>query len=277
MTIQYRSQLKYTSEQYQKSAYYQTKKFSHLFHLPLKSFNRSQLQTEFDKLAPRYKRSSLVTTKKHLHALFELAVEDGYLDSNPCRKIKLPKETFTPKELFTDHEIARLIEASEGYAILPFIVLGGFLGIGPGEVAKIEARHVTKEYITVPGTKRNTRFRTLPMPTRVFELIQNTGLPWTFHTSNTNRALREACERAEIDRRGRTLYSLRHSCASSLAESGCPHDFIARILGHANKTQTMHYSQVSADAMRPHLEARAQNIYAFFGNYLGKVAKGDGG
>ncbi len=287
MITSYRSRLKYATPKYQIEAERQLRRFSHLYHLPVSSFTRQFVQSEFDKLNQRgyyvnrrvgeklirehrrYKRSSLATTKKHLHAVFELAVIDGYIHGNPCQGIRLPKEVFTPKAIFTDEEIARLCMANQGYAIVPFIILGAFLGLGPGEVSKIEHKHFEGDYLTVPGTKNDGRYRKLPLPITVFNLVKDIGLPWIYHSSNSNRMLKEACIRAGIAKGERTLYSLRHSFATMLGEDGCPHDYIARALGHANRTMTMHYSKVSSDALRPYIEARAMKIYTFFGNYLG--------
>lgn len=268
LTTRYISHIQHTSDRYQVEAIRTLAKFERLMDRPAEEITRATVQAEFNRFRG-YKRSTLLTFRKFLHAVFELAAVDGLILGNPCRMVQLPRETFTPKPIFTAEEIAALIHANDGFAILPFLALGGLLGVGPSEVASLSRDRFKDGFVTVPGTKAKGRYRVLPMPEGLFGILAYTPFPWFYHSSNSNRALTEACKRAGVKKDGRTLYSLRHSCASGLGELGCPHDFIARLLGHSNKTMTMHYTKLSADATRPYVDAWAQIVYAHFGNFLG--------
>jgi integrase len=131
----------------------------------------------------RHPKWGPVTQRSYVQAynvLFNYAVKRGFRADNPCEKLELP--TLDKKEpvIFTVDQMRQaLVHAHHGPAELrpciPWLALGGFAGIRPEEIEKLDWQHVDFENrtITVLGIHAKTRSRrVVDMAANLFAWLQ---------------------------------------------------------------------------------------------------------
>jgi integrase len=75
-----------------------------------------------------------------LGVLFSYAIEQGWCQENPVRKVKKVKASSTP-EILTPAEFARLLEAASEET-LPYWLIGGFAGLRRAEIERLEWKDI---------------------------------------------------------------------------------------------------------------------------------------
>ncbi|MFN0125954.1 MAG: tyrosine-type recombinase/integrase [Verrucomicrobiales bacterium] len=81
---------------------------------------------------------------RNLSAVFGFGVKRGYLARNPFAALDKPKVVAKPPGIFTPKEMAVLLaHASEDWR--PVLAIGGFAGLRPEEIRRMEWRHVDFE------------------------------------------------------------------------------------------------------------------------------------
>src|SRR5262249_23528219 len=114
----------------------------------------------------------------------------------------------------------------------------------------------------IRGTKRTTRFRTVPVVSPAARSLLAYALehasgkegflfqPW----GTARRALHQACERAGIPKCSPN--DLRRPCATWLRAAGAPPDLIAPVMGHADTRMVERvYGRLSPEALAKRLAA----------------------
>ncbi len=276
----YLNSLNSTTPGYKKNAALWLSQFPSLEKIDPSNIKQYHVQEEFNKLIERgLTFQTLATARKYWFGMFEAAVDNDFISRNPVRKIKIGRPDTTPKQVLLPNEILSLIVSSRGYAIHPFTVLCPLLGLSPGEVALLTPecfKH--KGILIVPGKKAAGRYRTLPLPNVVAEEIRNHTFPFKYHKSNSNRDLRKRAAAAglisiepktfKLEEGSRPIHCnlLRHSFSTGLQEMGVDEEKRARLMGHAKKTITQHYSHAQAMTFAPLVESWVTLVYSSGGN-----------
>lgn len=81
---------------------------------------------------------------RNLSAIFGFGVKRGYLTRNPFAALDRPKVVAKPPGIFAPKEMAALLtHASEDWR--PVLAIGGFAGLRPEEIRRMEWRHIDFE------------------------------------------------------------------------------------------------------------------------------------
>lgn len=234
---------------------------AHLDSLPLSGITRDHV-TGIVNTLDRQGRAPK-TIKQAIHLLstcLALAVDEGLIGANPCRKVRLPSNRLggTEPRFLSDAEFRSLAEATpEHYRPLIMFLFG--TGLRWSEATAIETRHVNLEAGTVrveqawkrvpgqgsvigPPKTRKAR-RTVnaavialaavqPLLGKPRDLVFTTvsGGPIS-HANFYNNVWRPTCARAELDPAPR-IHDARHTHASWLISDGQSLEAVQDQLGH---------------------------------------------
>lgn len=239
---------------------------AHLEELPLNLVTRTHVTALVNDL-DRAGRSPK-TIKNVLHMLsscLALAVDEGHMPINPCRRVRLPSQSFTEHDtrFLTHEEFGRLYEALDPH-YRDFVAFLVGTGLRWSEATAIQTKHVDLAAGTVrvrqawkkgPGgtvlgvPKSRKSNRTVNAATLALAAAsRHMGKPDDFvfttpsgrviHYSNfRERVWVPACERAGLHPRP-SPHSLRHTHASWLISDGQTIEAVQDQLGHESSETT---------------------------------------
>jgi integrase len=210
--------------------------------------------------------NGIKSTKMRQYTYIELndalseAVLNGFINVNPCAKIKKPKHADEKGRALTDAEIKMLIENSEGalkVAILGYL----YTGARRNELLDIKLADcdLQNNTITIIGTKSATSKRIIPMfaPLRpIIEEAARNNVQLPFYCSSINFKFKALCDRLGIE--NAVIHSLRHTFASHCNEKGIPMSVIQKWLGHAQLSTTQNIYTHATESM---LGTAYDNLY----------------
>ncbi|MBK8816472.1 MAG: site-specific integrase [Methylococcaceae bacterium] len=220
------------------------------------SFARSE-NRQGEKISP-------ATVNRYLALIshvFTIAVNEWqWLEDNPVKKVKRPKEPRGRVRFLDDDERNRLLQAckeSSNEVLYLCVILALSTGMRQGELMGLLWRDVDlkKGNIILHETKNGER-RRVPLAGHGLELLREYGkirrldspLMFPSYTNpispiNLRSAFTFALERAEI--KDFHWHDLRHCTASYLAMNGASLAEIAEILGHKTLAMVKRYSHLS--------------------------------
>lgn len=204
------------------------------------------------------------TIKNTIHMLssvMSLAIDEGVITRNPCRRVRLPKRKIGGGErahFLTHEEVGALIEATpEHYRPLVIFLFG--TGMRWSEATAVQTRHVDLVAGTVrveqawkrepggpelgaPKTERSWRtvnaasaalaaIAPLLRRPRDFVFVTPTGRP-VLHSNFYNRVWKPACERAGLTDPMPRVHDSRHTHAAWLIAEGKSLEQVQDQLGH---------------------------------------------
>lgn len=196
-----------------------------------------------------------------LKRLFTIAIQEGYAEENPVRKIKLFSESNTLKErILTSEEESRLLASSSDH-LRPILVVALNSGARLGEIINLTWDKVNLEQreVRFEGCKSG-RLRHVPMNETLYsELLalknMNGQSPLVFPSPKTGSVFTSiktgflaACRRSNIQ--GLRFHDLRHSFASRLVQRGCDIVTLKGLLGHRDLSTTQRYLHSSDERRR---------------------------
>lgn len=196
-----------------------------------------------------------------LKKMLNLAVDWGYLQENPSRKVKrFPEAADTEMRFLTLGDKGKLLEACAPH-LRPIVLTALLTGMRRGEILGLQWRQVDllKRTIRVERTK-NGKTRVIPINSLLFEELsmwqKQTGQSEVvFPDPRTKKPIRSvktsfrtACKAANI--LGLRFHDLRHTAASDMIRAGVPVPTVQRILGHSSILMTMRYVHVLPEDMR---------------------------
>jgi len=200
-----------------------------------------------------------------LSACFTYAVKDlGWIERNPCARVKKVKESAGRVRYLTDDERTRLIEAckeSRNPLLYPAFVLALSTGARQAELMNLRWNQVdfTRSTIVLrDGETKNGAGRVLPLTGEAFDLLRDMNkvrdikddrvFPVPAETrgfGSMRNAWDKALERAKVD--DFRWHDLRHTAASYLTMAGVGSMEVAKVLGHKTLQMTARYSHLSPE------------------------------
>ncbi len=180
----------------------------------------------------------------------------GYV--HPCRSIEMRPENNEKTRFLTEDERTRLLaacKASSWVGLYPLVLLAISTGARKGELLGLRWADIDLAHkVAHVGRSKNGDPKVLPIIPSVAELLEaRKGKPGALVFASSRVPSKaysfepcwdEALKAAKI--RGVTFHTLRHSCASFLAQNGATLLEIADLLGHRQLTMTKRYSHLAS-------------------------------
>lgn len=193
------------------------------------------------------------------HALTIAVNEWEWLESNPMKKVKKPKEPRGRVRYLSDDERERLfnacMESNNGF-LYTVVLLATSTGMRLGEIMGLSWSDIdiNKGRIVLQETKNGER-RTVPLVGKALDAmkkhnqVRRLGSNYIFPSKNGKKpacirvAWNNAIAKAEVE--NFHFHDLRHSTASYLAMNGASLAEIADILGHKTLQMVKRYAHLS--------------------------------
>ena len=222
-------------------------------------------------------------TCKHMRTaisrVFNCAVDDGYISSNPAKNLSLPKRNQKERRAFTDSEIKAILSADYDSMQRLAVLLFFYFGLRPEELRALMPSDFDFKALTLTisracvfngnmpvlkGTKTDS-VRVLPLPDAIIPVLRayfaDLRAPYLFHDKEYNlmsrgrfrafyeRIFRQIDASIGIDgymsQQGLTLYNFRHTVGVRLYYSpNVSNKYSARFLGHSEDIFVKVYSHV---------------------------------
>lgn len=211
---------------------------------------------------------SVATANRYLATLsacFTFAVKElGWIERNPCARVRKGKESAGRVRYLTDDERTRLIAAckeSSNPLLYPAFVVALSTGARQGEVMGLRWPQVdfTRRTILLrDGETKNGAGRVLPLTGEAFDLLRDRAkvrdiaddrvfpVPAEGRGFGSLRtAWLKALDRAKV--KDFRWHDLRHTAASYLTMAGIGSMEVAKVLGHKTLAMTARYSHLSPE------------------------------
>ena len=222
-----------------------------------------------------YQHSSANRYVSALSSAFGIAVREfGWLDSNPCSKVRKLTEPRGRTRYLTDDERNRLLAACEDYGVHELTIIVT-LALNTG-ARKSEIRWLRWEDVDLQkGTllfreTKNKMLRAVPLVGRGLPLLKEWGKVRRLDTDLVfpgknpkhpilfEKSWRAVLEAADI--KDFRFHDLRHSAASYLVMSGVHIRTVAEILGHKTLGMVQRYSHLSPEHLRSEITRTMEAI-----------------
>ena len=199
-----------------------------------------------------------------IKAMFNKAIEWGYLDKSPVERVKKFKIRKDERPQFLSKEgIKRLLHScTEG--LYPFVYTALNTGMRSSELVHLRWKDIDldKRKIMVHSREdwqsKSGKSRTIDINDNSFEFLKkykHQKSEYVFCTkdarpllNNLNRRFRNTAKRARLN--DISIHNLRHTFASHLVMAGVPLATVSKLLGHADIKTTMIYAHLSPDHLK---------------------------
>jgi integrase len=226
--------------------------------VPLMKFDRPLVVRIRDKAAETKGRRFGNYLKASLSVIFGWGSERGYLAGNPAsgiKSIRRKKGAPDANRPWSDAERHAVLEAAPAHMLSAFGLMM-FTALGPkdtltlprnfwrnGEIATKRSKTGEPVFWPVPAPLDEI-LKAAPAHDAVTLCANSYGRPWTYFGFNSSwQRLRKQLENDGRVQSGLTLYGLRHTVATILAEIGFNDRAIADALGQATEAMARHYSR----------------------------------
>ncbi len=197
-----------------------------------------------------------------LKKMFNLAIDWGYCEKNPSRKVKLFSEKDNLKEqILSENEEKRLLAESAEH-LKPIIITALHTGMRRNEILNLKWNQVDlKSRVILVVKTKSGKNRTVPINEFLFEVFnglrEHRTSDYVFPNPegepfrSIRHSFENACRRAEIKMR---FHDLRHSFACRLIQRGCDIETLRTLLGHHSVTVTERYIHTNEEQKRKAVE-----------------------
>jgi len=244
------------------------------------NINREDIQALLAAQAKKYSRSALRSMRVVLSLTLGWASDCGWLDKNPCTRIKLPQQTggrqVTRTVLTTKQVIAIAAELEEPYATLVLFLATSGLRIGEAIAIKWSDFDGNEICISrricggnVDSVKRESSVRRLPVDSALVSRMRKLGTTdWVFCSRegtpvNPGNALKRYV-RPTATKLGILLggwHDFRHTLTTTMRRSGVHPKVISGILGHSKVDLAMNvYDHADVEDFRQPLSLVAGDL-----------------
>jgi site-specific recombinase XerD len=204
------------------------------------------------------------TIRKHLQSvrqLFDYAVEENYIATNPIPRRMLPNNKYSDPVLFTEAELFEIIEyfkESEMALLVKFVMI---TGVRIAEAIALTADDIHDDHILIHGKgNRLRKFPINPFPELrplLRELKSNNGFSWK-NQQNPQRILKKAKTDLGIHKDA-SFHSIRKYAENKMINRGYNINAVAQLIGHTTKVQSAHYiAQLEVEELESSLISRSK-------------------
>lgn len=212
---------------------------------------------------------------KTLNTAFRRAEAFGTILKNPVAAIRPPKLESSERDVFTQEEVQKILEATPSLEWQTLILLGYFVGARLGDCVQMKWENVLPEQgVILYHQKKTGKKVVVPMH---FHVIEHLNYLSIFSTagylcpklaakgSGGKHGLSEGFKRIVIkagidpmvvEGKGtrkftkRTFHSLRHSFNSALANAGVAEEVRMKLTGHSSKAMNERYTHLQVAALK---------------------------
>lgn len=232
----------------------------------------TMVQALYDDLGTRYAGGTVAHVHKVMRGIFQYAMTDGLIRSDPTERRRVPKDRRDPPQAFTPDEARRFTDACASDPYGPILVVMLATGIRLGEAlalhwadVDIEGRtariHRTAQrseqgWVVSERPKTASSNRTVVLPARavlalraaprtsvlVFPHPEHGGL---LADGTVRSAMERVCRAADVP--PLTPHALRRTCATLMLRQGVPPQVAAKQLGHSVEMLLTRYAAVTTD------------------------------
>jgi site-specific recombinase XerD len=190
-----------------------------------------------------------------LSSFFSFLVDLGGLDTNPARRIPLPKPASRIPNAISEDDAQKLIGAAESPFEHAMLLLMLTAGLRRSEVGAIRLEDVNLENQALLVRGKGAKQRMVPLMPQTAQAIRDylsirpeSDQPYLFLSPQgrrlandfLNRTLRRILARAGLGKRI-TPHMLRHTFATHLVRNGVDVRTVQELLGHADLETTANY------------------------------------
>ncbi len=212
---------------------------------------------------------------KTLNTAFRRAEAFGIILKNPVAAVRLPKDESSEREVFSQEEVQKLLQAAPSLEWQTLILFGYFLGARLSDCINMRWDNIQPEQgLVVYHQKKTGKKVTIPMH---FHVMEHLNYLATFGTTGFlcptlvkrvtggrnglsgafTRIVRKAgLDPGVVPGKGirqftkLTFHSLRHSFNSALANAGVTEELRMKLVGHSSKAVNMRYTHFEMDALK---------------------------
>lgn len=215
---------------------------------------RTKRKKERKKDGTPLSNATLNREREILSKMFSIAVDNGWLDQNPCLKVKPLREDNIIERYIDKDEESNLLNACNGqYEYMrPIIICAIYSGCRKSEILKLkwECVNLRDRYITLLDTK-NGKKRTIPISPILLKELEilnvNRVSDYVFTNPETGkpyydirRSYKALLKTANIE--NLRFHDLRHTNGTRLVSCGASLADVKDILGHADLKTTSRYA-----------------------------------
>lgn len=212
---------------------------------------------------------------KTLNTAFRRAEAYGTILKNPVAAVRVPKNESSERELFTNDEVQKLINAATTPEWQTLIILGYFLGARLSDCVQMKWENVHPDTGVIVYSQKKTGKRVVvPMHFHVIEHItrlsefgtegflcptlaaKGSGGKHGLSESFKRIVARAGLDAMTVQGKGkrkfskRTFHSLRHSFNSALANAGVAEEVRMKLTGHSSKAMNAHYTHLDVAPLK---------------------------
>lgn len=210
-----------------------------------------------------------------LRTFFDWAIEEGYVDTNPFKRIHVKHERGNSDIPLSKNEVETILQHVKNPIYRALFTVQYHAGLRVSEVARLQLDDVDWEHRTLlirQGKGRKTRMVPMSHTLTTFlshyieeERPRNKHSPYLFpskrwdiiSTTTLNSHLKKAS--CLVTGQPKTSHKLRRAFASQFLEATGEEILLADILGHENLNTTRQYVMPSAERKREAIEKMIRN------------------
>jgi site-specific recombinase XerD len=203
-----------------------------------------------------------------LKAAFTKAVDWEFLNSNPFKKIKLPKPQKKFPLFITEQQLNVLLAQTNDNLMSDIIIVAFYSGMRLAEILNMKWSHVsfTDKLVVVKNnetfTTKSKKDRIIPMCDRLFStlinryelLVDKNATEYVFEkfrgvkylNDHISKSFKKILKKTTLDQKLK-FHSLRHSFASNLIQKGVSIYVMKELLGHCDISVTQIYSHLQSE------------------------------
>lgn len=206
-----------------------------------------------------------------LRIIFDYAIRQELIESNPCDKVKRLGEQAKEKAVFSDDDINKLFALDwKNKAVKTMCYLSANTGMRIGEIRALQGYQVFEDHLLIDASisgrfDRKSTKSGKPRVIPISEKIYNELLPFIREDNDylftyggekaigydgVIKPLRQMLKKAGLDYEHLTFHSFRHYFNTKLIASGVQAEKVRAVIGHTSESMTEHYLHLSPTDMK---------------------------
>jgi len=199
-----------------------------------------------------------------LKHMLNKAVEEGYLESNPAKKVKPFRETNRIERVLSQDEEKRLLAHATGY-LRSLLIIALNIGARVGEILRLEWRNIdfVAKKVSILHTKAGKPrivFINTPLLHELERMRSENGkTSYLFFNKKTkkplcrvSRSFLTACKKAGVE--DFRIHDCRHTFISRLLEKGANVEAVRSLAGHSSLAMVQRYAHSQDEIKRSAVE-----------------------